>query len=108
MITFENYFMNTEAVFKGCKIPKREPDFISKSGSKYWYGINKTGKFVIRFSDHWVKIKRIGSNQIKLDCNRIASCMWHIKTNFKQKDENYIAGKCYLSDFKQYFNTDII
>jgi hypothetical protein len=93
-ITFNNYHFKTEAVFKGCKIPKRKPDFVSNSGSKYWHGIDKNGAYVIRHSDHWVNIKEIGKNDIKKQCKKIATCQWHLKTN------DSMAGKAYLINFK--------
>jgi hypothetical protein len=99
-ITFGNYMTNTEAVFKGCKIPKRAPDFISKSGSIYWQQENTKGKYVIRLSNHWVNMKKLGSNKVWKDCNSIASCKWHLKTN-KMQSGCKMSGKCYLSDFKK-------
>ena len=40
-------------VFKPCKSPSCSPENISQGGSKYWYGSDKRGKFMIRKSDHW-------------------------------------------------------
>lgn len=99
VVNFYNYFNGTYAVFKGCKIPKRKPDFISNSGSKYWQQSNSRGGYVIRLSDHWVNIKIIGNNDIYQDCDKIASCQWHIKTNYVI-GRGMIAGKCYLKNFE--------
>jgi len=52
----DNYFNNSYGIFKGCKAPNRTPDFVSPSGSKYWYGSDKNGAFVIRKSNHWSKL----------------------------------------------------
>ena len=114
MITFNNFFVNTEAFFKGCKRPKRKPDFISKThygeiSSEYWYGENKKGKFVIRSSDHWVFFKKFDRNKRIVDCPSIASCQWHLKStlNLNANDKytsnykNVLSGKCYLKDFKE-------
>ena len=115
MITFNNFFVNTEAFFKGCKRPKRKPDFVSKThygetSSEYWYGENKKGKFVIRSSDHWVFFKKFDRSKRVVDCPSIASCEWHIKTTLNLKKEksehdsdynNVICGKCYLKNFKE-------
>lgn len=100
MVTFDNYMNNTEAVFKGCQIPKRPPDFISSSGSVYWQQENRKGKYVIRLSDHWVNLKEIGKNKVWQDCKKIASCRWHLKTNRPQWGCK-LSGKCYLSDFQK-------
>jgi hypothetical protein len=48
-ITQENYFYKTQAKWMPCAIPERQPDFISDSGSRYWYGPNG----VTRSSNHW-------------------------------------------------------
>lgn len=52
-----NFFVATEAKFKECKTPNRTPDYVSESGSEYWY----TRRGVIRRSNHW---------------NWVASCTW--------------------------------
>ena len=48
-INESNFFEATAAVFGICGKPEREPDYISGSGSAYWY---ENGG-VIRCSDHW-------------------------------------------------------
>lgn len=105
MITFENFFLNTEAVFKGCKTPKRKPDYISYSrytsevSSRYWYGEDKTGKYVIRESNHWVSRRDFERKSLN-ECYSIASCIWNIKNKFNDSYK-LVSGKCYLSDFKE-------
>lgn len=122
MVTFNNFFNNTEAVFKGCKKPNRKPNFKSNSGSKYWYGSDKKGDFVIRNSNHWSVLKAIGSKETLRECKSIASCQWHLKDTrivfekvllkrrhnkkrLKLKGHPHYystyTGKCYLSDFKK-------
>jgi len=97
----DNFFLGTKAKFKGCKIPKRAPDYISYNqwgtvSSSYYYGSDKNGAYVIRVSDHWSKLYNF-NNDTTRGCNNIASCVWVLKTNnigYKR------AGKCYFSDFK--------
>jgi len=103
-ITIDNFYCTTEAIFKGCKTPKRKPDYISydslyegRISSRYWYGKDSFGSFVIRESNHWVKTKKIGSNNITKNCKSIGSCQWNLKTNNEIKNT---SGKCYLSEFK--------
>ena len=55
-----NFFMGTKATFVPCDEPNREPDYVSNSGSAYWY--DESG--VIRSSNHW------GSG--------VASCDWYM------------------------------
>ena len=63
---------NLVRVFKLCKKPSRPPDSLSWQGSRYWYGENKRGKYMIRASDHWGKV---GSSlylfikQVTKDCH---------------------------------------
>ena len=132
MITFSNFFTGTEALFKGCKKPKRTPDYISyyvdswtgekKISSSYWYGENKRGKYVIRESDHWVKMKKLSSNNQIKNIKNVATCLWHFKGKdafekiirevpssrnggtekiFITVGKKKICGKCYLKDFKK-------
>ena len=51
--TFDNFYKDTKAVFEGTERPKGRPDYTSYSGSEYWYGEDKGGKYVVRGSDHW-------------------------------------------------------
>ena len=44
-----NFYINTIGQFKEVEKPNREPDYISKSGSEYWYEKDK----LIRGSNHW-------------------------------------------------------
>lgn len=44
-----NFFDATAAVFSICATPDRTPDYVSVSGSAYWY---ENGG-VVRNSDHW-------------------------------------------------------
>jgi hypothetical protein len=105
-ITFENYFVNTFAVFKDCKTPKSKPDYISYSygfmyneiSSRYWYKEDSKGKFVIRESDHWVRIKHFNRKPKITQCSSIASCNWSIKTTIIGGRK---SAKCYLTDFKR-------
>jgi len=93
---------NTEAIFEGCKIPKRKPDFISESGSKYWLRRNLKGRYIVRLSNHWVKMKIVGDKVLRTKHSKIASCKWHLKTTYPIKD-GAVAGKCYLGNFKRIF-----
>lgn len=117
-ITYENFFMNTQVIFKGCKTPKRKPDFESKKGSfdytmfktyehissQYWYGEDKKGLYVIRESNHWSFRRNFLKKKQVFECN-VSSCQWHIKSKnalgepFFCKDR--IAGKAYLKNFKK-------
>ncbi len=79
-VTFENFHLNTFAEFVACDFPERNPDFISESGSRYWF----EGDSVIRESNHWGV--------------RIASCSWFLKG---RTNSPYQAGICKLENFMQ-------
>ncbi len=107
MITIDNFFIATYALFKICKTPKRKADYTSYSkwgdvSSQYWYGEDKNGRFVIRKSDHWVFRKHNDNSNKSQNCRMIASCNWQIlipKTSNYDNDKCTISGKCYLSKF---------
>lgn len=61
-VTFDNFFANTSAVFTllpKSEAPQREADYESKRwdglgiSSRYWYGEDERGKYVVRASDQW-------------------------------------------------------
>ena len=75
----DNFYKKTRATFKGCKKPKRKPDYVSYDreldcvSSQYWY----TPKGVVRCSDHWSAVHMKESNLI--ECGKVASCYWVLK-----------------------------
>lgn len=69
-----NFYMTTKATFAPIEKPTTKPDYISASGSRYWY----TGEGVIRSSDHWGI--------------EIASCDWFL--------ENGECGYCSFENFE--------
>lgn len=70
-----NFFENTITTFKEVKKPKGDPDYISSSGSRYWY----TNDGVIRGSNHWG--------------NGVANCDWSLA----RKNGKNIYGLSYKS-----------
>ena len=112
MITQNNFYNGTSAWFKGCKPPKREPDYISYyypnlcygdietkiPSSKYWYGENKNGKYVIRQSNHWCKVSDFEQKKDR-DIKNIASCKWHLKSHNATNINKLRCGKAYFKNF---------
>lgn len=124
-MTKEDFFLGTIAKFKGCKPPKRKPDFVSYNkygeiSSEYWY----TDNAVIRRSNHWSKIHTIGFKPFDRgfyelyprsqgtnwldrecraralsakECGRVGYCKWSIATNV---NEEVLTGKCLFKHFK--------
>lgn len=82
-ITFNDFHLATFANYikiKSKEVPQVEPNFISRSGSKYWY----VEDYVVRQSDHWGRT--------------IASCNWLLNgCAYKGLSQ----GKCKLSDFER-------
>lgn len=108
MFDKHNFFINTYGCFKVCKAPKREPDYVSYDkqarqgavSSKYWYGVDKKGGYVIRYSKHW----SIRNGNVGLGCKKIANCFWELFSGRKTDAVNKItwaAGKCYFSKMKE-------
>lgn len=100
MKTFEELFqyclennVGTRGCFKGCKRPKRNPDYSSPSGSKYWYGEDSKGKYMIRRSDHWSYIN--GYAIYPFECGSIKKSFWGLKTS-----KPTYCGKIYLNKIK--------
>ena len=108
MRTKDNYYISTYAKFVECATPRRKPDYISSSGSKYWY--TKTG--VIRKSDHWSLYyrsypdKTCFTTSVYLHAVPIASCMWtlQLKNDKITVKEDYGDNGKILTGFCKYKN----
>lgn len=104
------YYTSTYAKFVECATPRRKPDYISSSGSKYWY--TKAG--VIRKSDHWSLYycsdpnKTCFTASVYLHAVPIASCMWtlQLKKDKITVKEDYgdngkiLTGFCKFKNFR--------
>lgn len=87
---FENIKILHFELFDSCRIDKSyffefcvkltytEPNGIS---SRYWYGKDRRGEYVIRESDHW---------------KRVASCHWTRSRDFE--DKKYVCAKAYIKN----------
>lgn len=80
MFTEFNFFLKTKATFKGCKRPKRAPDYISydswgNESSRYWY----TNTGVIRCSNHWSSI-HMPVKKFLIECGKVSTCHWVLKS----------------------------
>ena len=96
------FYAATFAFFKGCKRPKREPDYVSVNqfglvSSEYWY----TDKGVIRCSNHWSNI--LSSKPVKaFSCKKVSSCIWILKNNSPSKGySNTPCGFCRWENFRK-------
>jgi len=78
-----NFLTNTRVSFKRCKIPDKEPEYISDSKSKYW--LSRRG--VYRYSDHW---------------GLIASCDWTLEGIRDYYMPVPVCGYAKWGDFKVY------
>lgn len=93
----DNFCVATKATWKGCKRPKRNPDYISydrngQVSSEYWYFED----YVIRCSSHWSIINGQNSHET-IECGRVSSCYWALND---YKDNRTRCGKCYYKHFK--------
>ncbi len=86
-----NFFMATAVNFESTTRPDREPDFVSDSGSEYWY--TKDG--VVRGANHWIDV---------------ASCQWFLdgRDGLGSDDYEFLSSKRYgkakWSDFEPVSN----
>lgn len=77
--THGNFHLETRATFMPCDTPGRMPDYVSDSGSQYWY----EGSTVIRCANHW---------------GIVASCKWSYNG---KEDGQYVSGVCELAGFER-------
>ena len=75
-----NFYKNSICNYVSCDTPKNKPDYISESGSMYWY----TDDGVYRNSDHW---------------GGVATCSWHLDGTV-WPDWNRRTGFCHWDDFR--------
>lgn len=92
----DNFFNCTKANWIEKQAPNRSADYVSPSGSCYWY----TEKGVYRFSDHWSHIKDTKRNYIG-GCKRINSCYWTLRLIGKKIDYSQLYEK-YVIRYKKY------
>ena len=98
----DNFFLASTANFVKVDLPSRAPDFISDSGSAYYY----TCSGVVRVSNHW---------------DSVATCTWTLdgevtKKRFSRKTGRYEvvkaqkstrAGFCAWTDFTRAITEEI-
>lgn len=89
MRNFGNFYVVTAADWKPIEMPDREPDYVSKSGSKYWD--MKTG--VIRQADHW----GVGIG----DCNWFLTSISDACVTSPTAIKFEACGYCAYEDFRQ-------
>ena len=99
-----NFSLCTRARFKGCKRPRRPPDYISYTeidgerfvSSEYWY----TEDYVIRCSDHWSYIYGL-EEPTAIECRKVGSCYWTLRDYKKgNREKSHLCGKCRWKNFR--------
>ena len=77
----DNFHKNTFCVFNASETPQRDPDYESRSGSRYWFDENG----VHRESSHW---------------GRAAKCKWRLAQNHKggRMRSGFAAWASFLPD----------
>lgn len=138
-VTYDNFFNSTAGIWETLpisEVPTREPDYASQRwdgfgvSSRYWYGEDDGGQYVIRESDHWSGV--LTNDSFIDDFERhpysrhytpIASCRWALDgqslkgDNYREKVENLkstfgddsgsIYGKIYLRSLTHYKDADV-
>lgn len=83
-----NFFNSTIGTFRQLRLKNQDlsslgvPDFVSASGSKYWYKNDN----LYRYSNHW---------------GRVASCVWNIKGKYNAP-KNYKLGVIKFKDLEKF------
>lgn len=81
-----NFHLGTHGMFTHGPQPERPPDYVSDSGSRYWF--SPAG--VYRLSNHWA-----GQH----GCTGQRSCLWQIDVKFQRR--SVIGGYCRWDAFKK-------
>lgn len=110
-VTYENFYLRTRGTFVECDLPEVEPSYISTptvlghTGSKYWYGSDSKGDYIIRCANHWCKYVNNceGNAVILIQCKKIVKCKWNYQFNNITTVENIVVnghytGKIYLPE----------
>lgn len=79
-----NYFMATKCNWVSCVHPENEADYVSESGSHYWY----TDEGVVRMSDHW------GSS--------VASCDWYLDNEIRSSFSDFDETRCGFAKWEDF------
>jgi hypothetical protein len=93
------------------EIPNRDPDFVSKSGSEYWYGEDDLGIYKIRKSNHWGTLKTSDYTGTvpgsKVHPIPIGSIINHSLVSIRYSKTNH--GKLYLDkNYSFFFDHEIM
>ena len=84
-----NFYMGTIASFESCEIPQRPSDYVSYSGSTYWYDTDG----VYRYSDHW------GSG--------VSSCTWYLDDYVDSSYEYDDGWSCGFAKWGEFAQNDV-
>ena len=116
-VTYKNFYLSTTGIFIECNEPKWEPAYIStptregNTPSKYWYGTDEVGDYIIRRANHWC-VYFNGSDAMCEQFKKIIKCIWHLRFPIKSMDNGskvedvlhnggHLCGKIYLKSLKQ-------
>ena len=101
-VTVDDFHKNTKTIFEICETPNIEPDYISDSGSKYWY----TDSGVFREADHWGDVATCSWFIVDSDYEISEKNLEKYKRFAKQEDES--GRRSYDEALEFYLETDLI
>lgn len=97
----DNFFNNTYGVFDFVSNPpSRKPDFISCTGSEYWYEKD----FLYRRSNHWSGYFD-GHSKLIDGCVRISTCKWYLRGIKKveyNREYTFKTGSFFIKEETRY------
>lgn len=80
-----NFHLKSFGLFVRCKTPDAEPDFVSNSGSKYWF--IDDDKTLVRQANHWT--------------HKILSCAWILNLGQDKQSSTPITAKIKFADLTE-------
>ena len=112
-VTYDDFFICSKGTFVECVEPTTEPDYnsiptvLGNTSSKYWYGTDEGGAYIIRKANHWC-LYYINDYLITSQANKIAKCVWHyrfldmnsIKGALNFNVPEHYTGKIYLAELR--------
>lgn len=114
-VTYDDFYISTKGVFRDCEEPTTEPNYtsvpkaIADSPSKYWYGTDEEGDYVIRRANHWCQYYGNSKGETVAHQNtKIVNCVWDFmfgRTGISKCDlkigKQHFTGKAYLKNLRQ-------
>ena len=85
VIDRDNFHIKTFGIFSRCRTPATKPDFVSNTGSKYWFVDDD--QTLVRQAHHWT--------------HKIRSCAWILNLGQDKQSPTPITARIKFSDLTE-------